>query len=580
MSIELVEKEIEKFLTCEIPEVISLNGKWGVGKTYTWNIWLKKYTDKIALDKYGYVSLFGLNSLDALKVSIAQSCQNKSLIGKEFNFETISDNKMSAIWQFIKKHADKIPGFKGHSSALAEIAFKLSSRSIICIDDFERRGDSLKAKDVLGLISNLRDQMNCKIILILNEDEVLNLNSESDENPENTTESEAIDFKKYFEKAIDRALTFSPTPEEAVRFALLESDLSAESKEPFRKNCIQLRIDNIRIIKKIELIILMIEPILKASHQKIKHQAIHTLTILGFSKYSSGIESVPSYEYIKNYSNLSNQVVELLGSDTTNKKTEWGNLIRDYGFTQFDEFDDKLANVFDVGYFVEDQIVENTRIVEKRISAAEQNNSFEESWGLYHDTFDNNKDEVIDAIFNSFKINYQNISKTNVNGTLSLFRELGEEEKADELLKFYMDNFKAELKFFDLEADTFGDSVTDSKFKIALNDKFNSFEKDEENIGERLLRIHRNNYSFGPRDLEILDKLTIADFFNLFKKKNQKDVHKLVRTARRLGEGASQLNSDRKYCILEKVDAALKKIASEDEINKRRVAQRYNIEVD
>ena len=62
MSTELVEKEIARFLASPDAEVLCLRGKGGVGKTYSWNEFLKQAQrqKRVALKSYSYVSLFGL----------------------------------------------------------------------------------------------------------------------------------------------------------------------------------------------------------------------------------------------------------------------------------------------------------------------------------------------------------------------------------------------------------------------------------------------------------------------------------------------------------------------------------------
>ena len=52
--------------------------------------------------------------------------------------------------------------------AVQGMLFASVRNQLICIDDFKRRGEGLKPKDVLGLISSLREQRNCKVVLILN----------------------------------------------------------------------------------------------------------------------------------------------------------------------------------------------------------------------------------------------------------------------------------------------------------------------------------------------------------------------------------------------------------------------------
>ena len=78
MSIDLVRSEIERFLSTDEPEVICISGAWGVGKTFAWNTFLKdaQVRKKIALGRYSYVSLFGVNSLEEFKYSIFENSSN------------------------------------------------------------------------------------------------------------------------------------------------------------------------------------------------------------------------------------------------------------------------------------------------------------------------------------------------------------------------------------------------------------------------------------------------------------------------------------------------------------------------
>lgn len=46
VSIEIVRTEIRKFLAGTEPEVISITGHWGVGKTYAWRRYLVEARDE------------------------------------------------------------------------------------------------------------------------------------------------------------------------------------------------------------------------------------------------------------------------------------------------------------------------------------------------------------------------------------------------------------------------------------------------------------------------------------------------------------------------------------------------------
>ena len=177
MSLGIIKNQLLKFISDPAPEVISLKGKWGTGKTYSWNFYLKQaHLDKrIALEKYAYVSLFGIDSLQALKFTIFENTLSKSLISEKPSIETFEKNAVDSLGVLSKR---AISIFKNTSiidkvsTAIDSISFLSVNKTLICIDDIERKGKNIEIKDVLGLVSLLKEQKDCKIILILNEDEI------------------------------------------------------------------------------------------------------------------------------------------------------------------------------------------------------------------------------------------------------------------------------------------------------------------------------------------------------------------------------------------------------------------------
>ena len=75
MPVGPAEKEIARFLRSNTPEVLCFKGKWGVGKTFAWSRFLTQAKERkgIALERYSYVSLFGVGSIDQLKLSIVEN---------------------------------------------------------------------------------------------------------------------------------------------------------------------------------------------------------------------------------------------------------------------------------------------------------------------------------------------------------------------------------------------------------------------------------------------------------------------------------------------------------------------------
>jgi hypothetical protein len=204
-----IQREIERFLRSEEPEVLCITGEWGVGKTYNWQLMLDhlRSARKIGLGRYSYVSLFGLNSLDAFRQSIFENMEFILPDG-----EAAFDRMLARGNQFFqqgKKAIGAISAVPKLGEAMGKIAspFLFSSirNQIICVDDLERRGDGLTVKDVFGLISFLREQRSCKVVLLLNETKL--------------ESAAASQFSDYFEKTVDTKVVFAPTATEAAKIA-------------------------------------------------------------------------------------------------------------------------------------------------------------------------------------------------------------------------------------------------------------------------------------------------------------------------------------------------------------------------
>jgi len=80
VSLAPLELEIKRFLAVDTPEVICVRGKWGVGKTFAWNRYLTaaRGSGAIKLERYSYVSLFGINSLEELRYAIFENTTSGS----------------------------------------------------------------------------------------------------------------------------------------------------------------------------------------------------------------------------------------------------------------------------------------------------------------------------------------------------------------------------------------------------------------------------------------------------------------------------------------------------------------------
>ncbi len=147
---------------------IALTGEWGIGKTHFWKEFYNEKHKDLGISKYSYVSLFGVDSIDALKFEIALST----------HATTQKKDYLTGLKGIFKKGLDAIdlPKLEGTGVTLSLGKGLISSAitsligdTLICIDDIERLSKNLDIKDVMGLVNHLSLEKNCKVVVILHE---------------------------------------------------------------------------------------------------------------------------------------------------------------------------------------------------------------------------------------------------------------------------------------------------------------------------------------------------------------------------------------------------------------------------
>ena len=168
--------------------VVALNGEWGIGKTFFWNKFIEdNFADRIKRKEVVYVSLFGKETIKDIQTDIILQISKFGKLYETIN-STIGSSKYAGI----------------DISSVLSLATKTDFKDIIiCFDDFERKSDNLHSKDILGLISQFKEQKNCKIVMIYNQNEVHNDDKKVVSN--------------YKDKVIDYELHYKPTVAESYK---------------------------------------------------------------------------------------------------------------------------------------------------------------------------------------------------------------------------------------------------------------------------------------------------------------------------------------------------------------------------
>lgn len=548
MSTEKLKQEIRRFLASDDPEVICVTGKWGVGKTYAWTKYLADADSKktINIPRYSYVSLFGRQSLDDVRSAIFEN--TVALTGKPAS--PTLDSVAASIGSRSRRLASLLksaPKIKDYVAVSERILYATMAPQIVAIDDLERLGRGLSVSDILGLVSELKEQKRCKVIVLLNAEKI---------DPGNK-----LAFETQLEKVADVTFVFDPTPAEA-------ADIGLSQTAPLRAQLVAhtttLSIVNVRVIKKIERGAIRLAEILKGQDDRILSQALSAAALFTWAKLQP--DDAPSIEFLKEF----NQFGGMFGQPSE-EYVRWRDTLVGYGHGVTDKFDLLVLDGVERGFFDADKIVAAANELAAKLGRDDRDALLSKGWATYHDSFDDNADQVVEELDASCRANVDVLSPINASGAIKLMKDLGLPERGKALANYYVNNKPADDDFWDLSKHALRGEINDPDLVAAFEAKHAAIAAAPDDPSETLIRIYEQN-GWNPRDIELLASLTADDFVEMFKRLRGSDLRRASSEALRFKNRGAV--GSKEHGIGVAADLAMERIAAESPINARRVAQR------
>ena len=158
---------------------------------------------------------------------------------------------------------------------------------------------------------------------------------------------------------------------------------------------------------------------------------------------------------------------------------------------------------------------------------------------------------------------------------MNLFRELGESNKATELINYYIEKRKSETLLFNLkESNMFGDSID-----AEIIEKFDAIyaEIEEAESAIQVLKRLSGKSGWNQKDEAILAGTSVDDYYEIFKNEKGEHLSSYIRTCLKFGQFSNSTEQQKKIAQL--ATDALKRIAAESNLNRLRV-KKFGIEID
>jgi len=556
MSLTSVKSVIKKFAQNDRNDLLTIKGGWGVGKTYFW----RKTIEEISLNaeighkSYSYISLFGIDSFETLKNSIVANQISALAIGKDIN---LSGSVLFSKIKQVLKYSEKVPYVRSISGGLAsELAFQLVKDSLICFDDLERRSDKLDIKDVLGLASYLKEQRNCKVVLILNDEKLLNKDS----------------FDENNEKVVDLEVNFSPLAEEVFEYIF---DKSHPYYDLIKFSCLTLNIKNIRILQRVERFIEDVIPYLEKIEKNVGEDVIRAIVLFVQVYYNKDNETL-TFDFLKGFSNIELYLKKDIREEKISpEEEEKYKRLSNYRYGRTDELDKELMLFVQKGY-LGDGFFDYLKLRNDEAIAQKGKDSYGEAWEHYKTSFNLDENFFVEKLEKGFRANAKYLLPINLHNTVEILRSLNRNELANELVDEYVPLMIAtNEEFLRINYNSFND-FTDEYFlnKVKQIPKASVINLSFEEVLEKL----RGNKYYPSENVSRLASFDDSEYFDFFKRQNSELIYYTTKFLLSYGDD-TDASPDGKI-ISEKTKKALQKLASESLINKIRISDWFKLNFD
>lgn len=449
MSREHVQKVIDDYIDTSTPEVLAITGPWGVGKTYAIRTLIARYKGEHSLKRYAYVSVFGAQSLASVRTDIVTALRRLPIKEEVYESRREKAARVLPVRELMGQLRDvNAFGTKNVVVAVEALAGAFVRDTLICIDDIERMSDKIAMQDLMGFVSELRDQRDCKVILVLNEDQL---------------ERKREAFNRYSEKVIDQKLTFSLSPSEAVELGLSPD---TPCRDQAADHIARLEISNIRVIKKIERALRLIFPIVKTSSERLQTQIVIGACVFAAALYEGGRGFPPAEEIVK-YNVFTRTMTRVQGGQRqADPDPFWVGLLERCQFSHADELDQAVLKVMQSGHLAGSDIEERVSEADAVARRDELNAKFTAAWELFRERLDVAAPELVRAITDAVNEAASVISPVNMNSTVKLMRDLGFNDEADAAIESYIRQRRDTPYAFDIDSDSRMGEVDDPKFRL------------------------------------------------------------------------------------------------------------------
>lgn len=548
MSVADFNASLTDYLSSKEPEVLAIKGRWGTGKTYSWDAVISSYREKKDANlKYAYASLFGADSLWEVKLTLLARLHASRPDGGWF--QKMANNK-KAINSTVH-----LIGLLSSGETLAKAASEWSPNLLetatVCLDDFERMDEkSISHEKLLGFISELKLEHKCKVVLIYNSDGVHGTSK----------------FHEYREKVVDREIEYSPSYEDVVRIA---GDLTGDLLNLAIDCAKNLELDNVRVIRRaLKVAAQFFERCTQPPSFELKKKLVSSAILFSWVEFGDGKTLIPA----EAQENLRDNLSYIWGGYHLEDKPlePWQKRLERFPTTSLDELDALVWSCIKTGFIESDQILKEIDKLEQIVANDRLISKHRAAWGLFHDSLENNEELFVKELVESFRLAAPYESPSSLSSVVSILKALDEYDLATEMIGLYVGCRDARDDTFDLSSYPFRSDIADKEILDAFSEAINSGSKTKDGDIDMLATVLKSGHHLTKLQQNLLSRCSVEQIVHILKTHSGQELDLII--------GGMQRYRNHRYSprIGELVMDALRRIGAEGKYQELRTKNYLN----
>ena len=556
-QLDYVRNALWAFLEDERPGILAIKGPWGVGKTYFWTHFINENKSELTQSAYSYVSLFGIGSIAELKRSIFT--KHTPLGGEWARLARRFTKGVSHLPKVFEFAGTKIGSLKRTEVWADMIQERMVRNFLICIDDLERKETSLSASALLGLITSLREERNCKIVLLYNESEI---------EPKSELESSLAEYR---EKVFDREVAFTPSVEDCFKIIFssktdnyqfapsTEVGLFGNTEGSVFEIFSAANVTNIRVIEKTKVALDYFKAELSDKYPNLWPDFARQVTKLCCLHYIHG--DAFALETLINTSSWSDIFLERSDDAVKHEAFNKRKPIREIGYNPIPT-DQIIVEFLRTGFVVWQNHEQVLNAQEEKLKAGGIAAEHRAIWSKLWANFQASEADFIAAQVAFIEKNLDRLSLSDVDGAVQFVRKIEPNEKLEALLTKKISDTAVQLE----DDDVFDGGMRNVSAETVNRVKQGWAQKGViKPISEALELMTRGN-GWNPRDIKYLVNVTEDQFFDYFVSDKGDELLHRIKEFRSRFSSISEASA-----VMARVDAALKRLAERSKFDAIRV---------